>query len=317
MSGAAERATVIVVGSVNVDHWLQVEHLPGPGETVFGTALVTSPGGKGGNAAVAAAMLGVRSVLVAAVGDDAVADDAVTALADRGVVDDAVQRVGVPTGAALVLVDHAGENQIAIAPGANALLDPDAVGVAIAAHAVPGATAVLANFEVPDDVVLAAARAAKASDVPFVLDPAPARPVSPELAALCAVLTPNAAEVGGLGYASVEQLLAAGAGAVAVTLGARGCALHTADGAAPLTIPAFPAAAVDSVGAGDAFAAGLAVGLASGSALDHAVRTGAAAGALATEARGARSASYTRAQIDSMLNTAERSPSLSPEGSPS
>jgi ribokinase len=311
-------ATVIVVGSVNVDYWLQVERLPGPGETVFGGALVTSPGGKGGNAAVAAAMLGVRSVLVGAVGSDTAADGAVAALAERGVVSEAVTRVDTSTGAALVLVDGAGENQIAIAPGANAALDPAVVGEQVARFVAAeddGGCAVLANFEVPDEAVLAAARVASSLGVPFVLDPAPARAVSAELAALCTVLTPNVAEVGGLGWPDAGALLGVGAGAVAVTLGAEGCLLHVADAPdAPASIPAFDAVAVDSVGAGDAFAAGVAVGLASGRDVADAVRMGAAAGALATEARGARAAFYTRAQIDSMLNAAERSPSVSQGG---
>jgi ribokinase len=308
--------TVIVVGSVNVDYLLRVERLPAPGETVFGGALTISPGGKGGNAAVAARMLGVRSVLVGAVGNDAAADDAIRALAERDVTHDALLRVDVTTGAALVLVDGEGENQIAIAPGANAALDAATVRAAIVRYG-GGDAAVLANFEVPDAAVLAAAQTAAELGLPFVLDPAPARVVSPELAALCTVLTPNAGELDHLGYPSAAGLLAAGARAVAVTLGARGCELYRAGVEGPNLVAPFEARAVDSVGAGDAFAAGVAAGLAAGQPVEQAVRLGSAAGALATEARGARAARYTRAQIDSMLNAAERSPTVSPGGASS
>jgi ribokinase len=309
--------TVIVVGSVNVDYLLRVERLPAPGETVFGGALTISPGGKGGNAAVAARMLGVRSVLVGAVGNDAAAGDAIAALAERDVTHDALLRVDVTTGAALVLVDGEGENQIAIAPGANAELDAATVRAAIVRYGGGGDAAVLANFEVPDAAVLAAAQTAAELGLPFVLDPAPARVVSPELAALCTVLTPNAGELDHLGYPSATGLLAAGARAVAVTLGARGCQLYHGGVDGPSLVAPFEARAVDSVGAGDAFAAGVAAGLAAGEPVEQAVRLGSAAGALTTEARGARAARYTRAQIDSMLNAAERSPTVSPGGASS
>ena len=113
-------ATVAVVGAVNVDMVVTADTLPGPGETVVGRDLARSGGGKGANAAVAAARVGAGVRFVGAVGDDDLGRDALTELTDEGVVvDDVAVVAGVPTGVALIVVDAAGENQIAVGAGAN------------------------------------------------------------------------------------------------------------------------------------------------------------------------------------------------------
>ena len=215
------RPRVIVVGSVNTDLVVVAERLPAPGETVSGGRFSRHGGGKGANAAVAAARLGAHVTMVGAVGRDPFGDEALELLEREGVETGAVARVDAPTGVALINVDAAGENQIAVASGANAEVDAGAVERAVRA-AGPGV--VLTNHEIPLAARLAAARAAQG---PVVLNPAPAQELPDELLALGPILTPNAGEAAELtGEQDPEAAAAALAertGApVVVTLGARG-----------------------------------------------------------------------------------------------
>ncbi|HMA46422.1 MAG TPA: PfkB family carbohydrate kinase, partial [Frankiaceae bacterium] len=197
-------------------------------------------------------------------------------------------------GTATVIVDRAGENLIAVASGANALLDAEAAAQAVGAAAGPGQV-VLLDLEVPLAAVVAAAEAAVRVGATVVLDPAPAPagPLPKRLVASCAVLTPNEHELPAGGPA---ELIGAGAAAVVVTLGAAGAELHR-PGRPPLTRPALPAAVVDTTGAGDAFTAALGWALAGGLDLADAVLVATAAGAAATEAVGARAGLPTRDEL--------------------
>lgn len=287
-SAGGERPVVVVVGSINADLVVRLPRLPGPGETVLDGTLHRGGGGKGANQAAAAAGLGARAVLVGNVGPDDLGAGARTDLEAAGV---DVSFIGVgtePTGVALILVDAAGENLIGVADGANIEVTGAQVEDAVGSVADDPAV-VLAGLEVPDVAVLAAARAAREHGFPFVLNPAPATPVPEEVMALCDVLTPNQTEIGGLGYDSPADLLAAGARAVVVTLGADGVEVHR-PGRAPSPVPAFPVDVVDTTGAGDAFSGALAWALASGTSLDDAVVLACAAAALSTTALGARGA---------------------------
>jgi ribokinase len=292
-------AAVVVVGSVNVDLVLSVPRLPAPGETVIGGRVRRAPGGKGGNQAVAAARLGARTWLVGCVGDDDFGLQAREDLREAGVDISLLGTGRTPTGVAAVIVDAAGENAIAVASGANHDLDPDMVRDACASIPSPAAV-VLACLEVPEPAVLAAAEAAAARGWPFVLNPAPARPLPPELLGRCAVLTPNQHEATALGPSSVEDLLAAGVEAVVVTRGAQGADLYRPDQPV-LHQPPFAVPVLDTTGAGDAFSAALAWALAGGHPLEEAVRVAAAAGALSTRAVGARASLPDRMTLDGFL----------------
>jgi ribokinase len=295
-------ARVLVVGSVNIDYLLPVERLPSRGETVVGEELSRVPGGKGANAAAAAAALGADTTLIAAIGGDEEGDQAARELTEAGVDCEALQRVDAATGVAIVLTDAADENLIAVAPGANARLDPEHVRTAIAERAHPGSV-VLVNFEIPDAVVAEVAAQARRQRTTLVVDPAPARPIDFELVSACDLLTPNQHEVDLLGFDSPVQLLDAGAGAVAVTLGAEGCELHR-PGSPAARFSSYPVEVRDTVGAGDAFAAGVGVGLAEGLEADGAVVLGCAAGALASTAAGARGARFDRARAQALIESA-------------
>jgi ribokinase len=280
---------VYVVGSVNVDLVVTASTLPRPGETVAGGTFERHGGGKSANQAVAAARLGAQVRMVGAVGDDDLGEEAVAALRDEGVDVAAVARLeGSATGVALIVVDEAGENQIAVASGANAELGADAVEAPL--RGADGGVALL-GFEVPDAPVLAGARAARAAGLEVVVNPAPARPLPFALLALCPLLTPNLDEARALAGEeepeAAARALAAKTGApVVVTLGADGALV--VDGESVERIPAPRVEVVDTTGAGDAFNGALACELARGAALPDAVRAAIAVAAASTGAAGAR-----------------------------
>lgn len=285
---------VIVVGSVNMDLvFTGLQSLPRAGQTVSATGFETLPGGKGANQASAAAAAGARVELVARVGSDSLGDAALSDLQARGIGLAGTSRVDGPTGVAGVLIDEAGENVVIVAPGANAALGPDSAAGIDEHRAV-----VLACLEIPLPTVLAWARLARERGWTFVLNPAPARPLPPELLQLVDVITPNQTELAALG--NPQKLLEQGIGAVVVTLGAEGARLHTASGT--VHQPAYPVHVVDTTGAGDAFNGALAAALAEGQALLDAVAFAAASGALATRRVGARSALASRDELLALLS---------------
>jgi ribokinase len=279
--------SVLVVGSINVDLVVHADRLPGPGETVAGGRLERTGGGKGANQAVAAARAGAAVALVGAVGDDDFGAESLAALRAESVDVGAVRRLdGVATGVALIVVDRAGDNQIAVASGANHALTAADVQ---APSTPPGC--VLTGFELRDDVVLAAAAIARDARCPLVVNPAPARPLAPKLCELRPLLTPNRTEARQLtGQDDPETAagaLSAHTGApVVVTLGAEGALV--ADPAGSLVVPAPAVRAVDSTGAGDSFNGVLAAGLARGAELRAATAAAVRAAALSVTRPGAR-----------------------------
>ncbi|HEX3689868.1 MAG TPA: PfkB family carbohydrate kinase [Solirubrobacteraceae bacterium] len=282
---------VFVVGSTNVDRTVHVPRLPAPGETALGDALVVSPGGKGANAAAAAARAGATVVFVSAVGADADGEDALATLRAEGVGVDAVAvRDDAPTGAALIVTDAEGANLIAVAAGANARVDPEHVARSLAELA--ATDVVLVSAEIPDAAIEAAVRAGAERGAAAVLDPAPARPSLLEAARIGALLTPNESEARELTgcddvEAAARRLAALTGRAAVVTLGAAGCVI--ADDGEMTRVPAAAVETiVDTVGAGDAFAGGLAAALAVGEPIPVAVEAALRAAAVSLGYAGAR-----------------------------
>jgi ribokinase len=305
-------ATIVVVGSLNLDLAVRVPHLPRPGETLLGDDFERRPGGKGANQAVAAARLGARARLVGLVGSDLFGADLHGHLAaERVDVDNVGRTEEAPTGVAMIVVAPDGENMITLAPGANDRLGPQELA------ALPGlledADALLLQLEVPVPAALAAARMARAANVAVVVNAAPLpAPVSQDLLdliALADVLVVNETETAGLTgidavsdyEAAARALLALGPDAAVITLGRRGAV--AADGTGVNKVPAFRVEAVDAVGAGDAFCAELAIAR-DGGALDlaTATRRACAAGALAATRIGTQSALPRRAEVDRLLD---------------
>lgn len=286
-----EAGAVWIVSSANVDFVVTAQTLPAPGATVTGGTFSQSGGGKGANQAVAAARAGARVAFTGAVGADAPGADTIGELADYGIDVSGVARLdGVATGIALIVVDAAGENLIAVAPGANDRIDADSVRRSFAALREPPAVCLLA-LEIPLGAVVAAAECAVSVGATIVLNPAPARPLPPELFACRPVLTPNAGEAllltGAPDVESAARILAERTTApVVVTLGADGVLL--VDAGRTERKPGLAARVVDATGAGDAFNGTLAASLARGNPIGAAVDEAQAAAAASVEHHGAR-----------------------------
>jgi ribokinase len=299
---------VIVVGSVNVDLVVTTERLPGPGETVIGGRYARHHGGKGGNQAVAAARLGAQTIFVGAVGGDAFGLEARAALEAEGVdVGGLLTLTMEPTGVALILVDEAGENSIAVAGGANAALDSVQVRTALKRLTLTPADVVLVGHEIRTGATHEALRQARLAGATAILNPAPAGGLGRSTLDLADVLTPNRGELGELaggdGSPSVQakRLLGPDPGkrGVLVSLGSKGATLVI--GRQTRTLAAGHVVAVDTVGAGDTLNGALAAGLASGMELEAAARRAVAAASLAVTRAGAREGMPTAAELDGPL----------------
>jgi ribokinase len=303
-------ASVVVAGSINVDLIVGVQRLPQAGETVLGDRFVQQNGGKSANQAVAASRVGAAVTMLGAVGDDDLGRSALTGLTQAGV-DVSLCRVlkDEHTGLALIVVDEHGENQIAVASGANGRLDAAMVAGEVAAlEPAPNAVCLL-GFEVHDDGVLAAARWAARHGSRILLNPAPARPILDELLALGPILTPNQSEAemlsGANGPESAARSLALQTDApVVVTLGADGALLWQDGGAEWL--PATRVAPIDTTGAGDALNGILAAELSRGADLREALRWAMVGAALKTTKAGAQAGLPTREAIAQRMAEDER-----------
>lgn len=285
---------VIVVGSVNVDLVVTVEHLPGAGETVIGGTFQRHHGGKGGNQAVAAARLGARTTFVGAVGDDPFGTEARAALDAEGVDTTELRSIpGVPTGVALILVDANGENSIAVASGANGGVDAGLVVDALGRLALRAGDVVLVGHEIPTGAASAALAAGRAAGATTILNPAPVGGLAAETVALADIVTPNEIELASLERAGVPHattLLSRGANGARLVTGTRG-----------LDLPAPVVDAVDTVGAGDTLNGALAAGLAAGLDLESASRRAVVAASLAVTRAGAREGMPTAAELETAL----------------
>ncbi len=302
-------AKVVVVGSTNTDMTVRVPRLPVPGETVTGGDFRVTGGGKGANQAVAAARAGAPVVFVTAIGTDDIGDRALDSLAVEAIDLRFVRRVaGVPSGIALILVDEAGENVIAVAAGANADLRPD--DVAPLETIVEPGDVVLVQLEIPLPTVEATVRLARRRHARLILNPAPARPLPDALLSAVSILTPNereAATLTGLGAGAdgglsptAAALHDRGVADVLITLGAAGVFVSGPRGATQL--PAFAVEAVDTTAAGDVFNGALAVALIEGRPTIEAARFASAAAAISVTRAGARASAPHRAEIDAWLH---------------
>ena len=198
--------SVLVFGSINMDLVARAPRLPVPGETLLGSDFFTAPGGKGANQAVAIARLGVPTQMVGRVGGDSFGNELLSSLQTSGVqTDNVLVDEATSSGVAVIVVNDAGENQIIIIPGANGRVDE--TDIERLTSLLPGATALLLQFEIPMQAVLLAAQAARRAGVPVILDPAPAPlEVPPELYPLVDIVTPNEVEAGQLVGFPVDQL---------------------------------------------------------------------------------------------------------------
>lgn len=301
--------SITVVGSLNMDLVVRVAHLPAPGETILGQDYRTIPGGKGANQAVAAARLGGSVHMVGRVGKDGTGQSLRDNLSKEGINVESIQVDSTSaSGVALITVDMAGANSIVVASGANMKLTPQDVSSAF--QRIPSMDVLMLQLESPLDCVLEAARLGREKGAQVVLNPAPARQLPVEVYKNVDVLVPNETEASlltGLPVNTIEQaeqaalrLLEMGAGQVVLTLGGRG-SLVMKPGESALHIAPYVVQVVDTTAAGDAFVAGLAVGLAQGLAIGAAARLGNAAGAIAVTRLGAQPSMPTYEEASRLL----------------
>jgi ribokinase len=297
------RGRIIVVGAINTDLVIRATHLPAPGETVVGDGLQTFGGGKGANAAVAAARAGAQVTLIGAVGDDSAGADALAALRQDGVdIGGVAVLPGIATGAALIVVDPQGQNQIALGPGANGAVSPAHVRNALDER-LGAVDVVLVSTEIPIAAVAEAVATAARAGVRCVLNPAPVIDGLAELLIHAPVLTPNQIELAELASRSgsthtecsddtiadsLHALSARSGAPVIVTLGAAGCAAVMPDGTLERILAPQVTSVVDTTGAGDTFNGVLATRLAFGDTLTQAMHTAVLAASMSIAAVGAR-----------------------------
>ncbi|MFC5531484.1 ribokinase [Cohnella yongneupensis] len=290
----SKQPKIAVIGSLNMDIVVEVDTPPQAGETKFGSSVRFVPGGKGANQAYALAKLGANTTMVGAVGQDAFGDQIIGAMRQAGVHMDSVKRVAeAPTGVASILLAEQ-DNRIIVIPGANGLCMPSDVDANI--DVIANADVVLVQLEIPMETVIHAVRAAKRLGKTVIVNPAPARALPETLLREIDYLTPNQIELGVVGgnVAAEEDVVEAmrglqrqGVRNVVTTLGAKGCAFVDENGESGF-VAGYKVDVVDTTGAGDAFNAGLAYAIASGSELPDAVRFAGKVAALSVTKFGAQ-----------------------------
>ncbi|KLQ12020.1 ribokinase [Enterobacter hormaechei] len=300
---------LVVLGSINADHILNLETFPTPGETVTGNQYQVAFGGKGANQAVAAGRSGANIAFIACTGDDDTGERVRKQLASDNIDIAPVSVVaGESTGVALIFVNAEGENVIGIHAGANAALTTERVEAQ--RGIIAGAEALLMQLESPVESVLAAAKIAHENHTSVVLNPAPARVLSDELLALVDIITPNETEAEKLTGIRIENdddaaraalaLHDKGIGTVIITLGSRGVwASVNGEGR---RVPGFKVKAIDTIAAGDTFNGALVTALLEGKAMDEAIRFAHAAAAIAVTRKGAQPSVPWRKEIDEFLS---------------
>lgn len=308
---------IFVLGSFVAACSAKVERLPRPGESLRADAFVLEAGGKGFNLAVGAKRLGADVDGLLAVGDDLFSHLAPPALAEAGLPLQMLRIQKGATGSGIGFTDASGENCLAVYPGANLLLAAD--DIRSARETIASARLVLAQFEISDEPIAEAFRIAREAGALTLLNPSPYRDVSAEILAHTSILVLNRGEALqmsarlGLGGAQdaatagrdvldllAQELRRRGPDTVIVTLGAEG-ALAWRDEGTPLHQPSFVIEVIDTLGAGDAFSAGLAVSLAEGLPFAECLRRATACGTLATQRLGVLQALPYRAELEKYL----------------
>jgi ribokinase len=313
----ASARPIVVIGSINMDLVCRTPRMPRAGETLLGSDLITIPGGKGANQAVAAAKLAGAELpvhMVGSVGNDDIGQRLLNGLRHHGVgTTNVTVTEGTPSGCAIIIVDGQGENCIVVAPGANAKVLPAHVDAA--ENIIASAAAVVLQLEIPLATVQHAIAMCQRLGVYTILDPAPAQPL-PRACYGVDLFTPNeneaqsllgieqTAEVSKTSVSDPKQLasglLSQGAKQVVLKLGSKGSLYCSHDGQIQ-TVPAFRVNVADTTAAGDAFTAALAVSRAEQMDTRAMLRFANAAAAACCQSFGAQPALPTRQDVETLL----------------
>jgi ribokinase len=304
------RKGIVVVGSLNLDLVVQVERIPSVGETVLGSGFQTHPGGKGANQAAEIGCLRYPVHMIGRVGSDAFGTALRESLDAVGVDTTAVFVSDSASGIAMIVVQARGDNSIVVAPGANSCLTGEDLDANI--DLIRNASFVLTQLEIPISTLEHLSRICEREQVPLMLDPAPASPLSAKILHRLAWITPNEPEAqyltGTVGTPDsepelrqlAEKLLEMGPKNVLLKLGEIGAYVATQDGIRA-AIPAYPVEAVDTTAAGDAFNGAFAVALALGAGALDAAQFATAAAAISVTRHGAAPSMPTRDEVEAFM----------------
>ena len=296
---------IVVIGSCNTDMVINTERLPSPGETIIGGNFFMNAGGKGANQAVAAVRLGGDVSFIAKVGNDHFGSRSIEQYKAEGI---DVEHIFVdgeqPSGVALIVVDAKGENCIAVASGANAMLAPEDIDKAVGV--IERGDIVLMQLETPIDTVEYVARIAAERGKKVVLNPAPAQHLPDSLLKNLFMIIANETEtelIAGIKITDMESICRAadvigarGVENIVITLGSKGAFIK--ENGAYHKVPAIKVKAVDATAAGDTFCAAVCVALAEGKGVLDAVEFANTCASVTVTRMGAQSSLPYRDEID-------------------
>jgi len=303
---------IVVLGGINIDLVTITDRFPEAGETITGTRFITYTGGKGANQAVGCSRLGVPTIMVGRVGNDLFSTQLIDSLNAAGV-DTSYVRLDPahPSGVAVINIGNKGENRIIQVLGANKACDNTEAIACI--NALQNTHVLMLQMEIPVAISLQTAKAASRLGRIVILDPAPAEPIPEELYQHCTYITPNETEANALlglqinnvhdASKAAEEFLYRGAETAIIKMGSNGA--YFASRSKSGHVPAFDVVARDTVAAGDAFNAGLAVALSENKPLDAAVQWGCATGALSVTKLGAQDAMPSRNQVEELIKNSQ------------
>ncbi len=270
--------SILVVGSLNVDTTLTVDHLPEPGETILATKLDTSMGGKGQNQAVAMSRLGSKVRMIGAVGKDEKGSDILEGLKKEGVDISGIMQTDIVTGMASIYLDYAGNNNIVVYPGANFAINPDDINKKL--ELFNAVKYCVMQLETPLQVIYRTLEICKENSIITVLNPAPAnKDFDEKYLNLIDYLVPNETELSLLTGEELSgsniselanKLLQKGCKNVLVTLGSEGSLL--VNESEEIKVESKKVEAIDTTAAGDSYIGGLVSSLANGYTIEEAMK---------------------------------------------
>ncbi|MFM6971673.1 MAG: ribokinase [Rhodoluna sp.] len=300
------KGKIAVVGAMNMDLAVSTKDLPKKGESVLGSSILQSAGGKGANQAVAAALVGGNVVLISMRGNDAYGEQLVAAAQKSGVDTTLIEVSGdTATGTAVIAVDSHGDNMIVISPGANALITPEIASENLLKDGNLSVVSICGELALP--AIKSALETAQEIGATSVLNLSPYNPAAIALLPLTNVLVVNqheAADITGVADpradwpATIAGFKKVGSRDVVVTLGEEGAMiLDCVNSAEPIKVDAIKVTAVDTTGCGDAFTGSLCVELAAGASMVDAAKFAVKAAGYAAKSAGAQISYGTREQV--------------------
>lgn len=291
-------AKICVIGSCSMDLVVSSPLRPHAGETVLGESFSTVPGGKGANQAVAAARLGAEVTMVGCVGEDFYGTAIMDNLANNRVITTNVEPVTHTESGTAHIILAEGDNSIIVVKGANDFVTPALVDRAV--EAIKASDMVLIQQEIPEETVSYVSELCHTFNIPMLLNPAPARPISGTIIDNAAYLTPNEHECAVLfpGMSTAEALRKY-PNKLFITEGSKGVRYY--DGKEEILVPSYKVEAIDTTGAGDTFNAAFAVALAEGNSIRASVQFANRAASLSVTKFGAQGGMPTRAAVEASL----------------